>query len=40
MSEKTYERYTFPHDLSRIFRKISEEMCDVRKFFLTMYINI
>ena len=36
MSEKTYERYTFPHDLSRVFRKSREELCNVRKFFLTM----
>ena len=33
--EKTYESYTFPHDLSRIFGKSSEEMCNVRKFFPT-----
>ena len=32
LSEKTYERYTFAHDLSRIFSKSREEMCRVRKF--------
>ena len=36
LSEKTYERYTFPHDLTRIFRESREEMCNVRKFFLTL----
>ena len=36
MSEKTYERYTFPNDLTRIFGKSRVEMRNVCKFFLTI----
>ena len=35
LSETIYERYTFPHDLTRIFGKSRVETCNVRKFFLT-----
>ena len=33
MSEKTYQRYTFTHDLTRILK---DGDCNVRKFFPTM----
>ena len=36
MSENNYERYTFSHDLSRIFGKSRVKMCNVRNCFLTI----
>ena len=38
LSENSYERYTFSHDLTRIFGKSRVKMCNVRKFFPTIVL--
>ena len=40
MSENSYERYTFSHDLSRIFGKSRVKMCNFRNCFLTMFSDV
>ena len=40
MSENSYERYTFSHDLSLIFGKSRVKMGNVRNSFLTTELQI